>query len=70
MFDDHTPQGGGTVPPNLPFGEPEDIFAGVEAPASPLAPSSDESAAPGAPPVAAPAPLETTSALSAGVLRP
>ncbi|MBT7928997.1 hypothetical protein HN682_03655, partial [Candidatus Peregrinibacteria bacterium] len=30
MFDDHTPQGGGAVPPNLPLGEPEDIFAAVE----------------------------------------
>ncbi len=31
MFDDHIPQNqGGQVPPNLPVGEPEDMFAGVE----------------------------------------
>ncbi len=69
MFDDHTSQAGGAVPPNLPIGEPEDIFAGVEPPAPEVdvpAPVSSSSA----PEITVPAPVVTKTALSAGVLKP
>jgi hypothetical protein len=64
MFDDQSQSAGGTVPPNLPVAEPEDIFATVE------------SVPPTLPPVQAISVDSMTSdqtartALSAGVLRP
>ena len=61
MFDDQMPKGQGQTPSNLPIGEPEDMFSGVE-------PAIEESAAPAAPPV--PEEPATPSALGAGVLRP
>lgn len=65
MFDDHTPQGGGAVPPNLPIGEPEDIFAGVDTtPDSPI----EEAPAPAV--MDAPATPPAKTALSAGILKP
>ncbi len=71
MFDDHTPQGG-TVPPNLPLGEPEDIFAAVEPEEELSAPK------PLLEEVPASAPLDTApsslppvkTALTAGALKP
>ncbi len=61
MFDDHpsTPQA--NVPPNLPLGEPPDIFEATEAPLASVPVSMDMSS---------PAPLASSSALTAGVLTP
>jgi hypothetical protein len=78
MFDDiNTPQSKGTVPPNLPMGEPEDIFSGLQdpedvpgmpAPASLVSDPSDiPVSSPQSSPLTPPAPV---SALGAGVLRP
>lgn len=71
MFDDPQLKNTGQVPPNLPMGEPEDIFAGAEtktpAPAASSAPPPMPVPRPEpAPPVASPPP----SALGAGILRP
>jgi hypothetical protein len=69
MFDDHTPQGGGAVPPNLPLGEPEDIFAAVEPESElPESPSPSEVVTPPLADAAPPPPVKT--ALSAGALKP
>ncbi len=71
MFDDHkptTPAAGGSAPSNLPLGEAEDMFSGVDAapppppPASPNPPEASE-----APPVQQTVP---ETALGAGVLKP
>ncbi len=63
MFDDVVPPKSGQTPPNLPLGEPEDIFAKTDTDSpNPLT----DSLAAAAPPAPAPAP----TALTAGVLRP
>ncbi|PIR03002.1 MAG: hypothetical protein COV60_02635 [Candidatus Magasanikbacteria bacterium CG11_big_fil_rev_8_21_14_0_20_43_7] len=67
MFDDQSQSGAGAVPPNLPFGEPEDIFADVtplpeDAQGDPILVSNVS--APTIPPV------EIKTALSAGILKP
>lgn len=61
MFDDNqaAPQSGQT-PPNLPIGEPEDLFAQTDTPSLPEIPQAP----------AAPAVSETPSALDAGILKP
>lgn len=69
MFDDHTQQPGGTVPPNLPTAEPEDIFAGVEQEAPDLKDSAEMPINRATNPVISEVPA-TKTALSAGVLRP
>jgi len=57
MFDDHQPnQPTGNIPPNLPIGEPEDIFASTENAAEKLRPTGDSI-------------MDQTSALEAGALR-
>lgn len=65
MFDDQPINSKGTVPTNLPMGEPEDIFSGTKV---------DDVEAPDMPPAAdapaPPAPPATPTALDAGVLRP
>ncbi|MFH1947328.1 MAG: hypothetical protein ABIJ23_04190 [Candidatus Magasanikbacteria bacterium] len=61
MFDDQMPKTSGQVPSNLPIGEPEDMFSGVEPVEEPIEPAT---------------PLEqavepaSASALDAGILRP
>ncbi len=61
MFDDHPALPTGSVPSNIPLGEPPDIFEGTETEA-PMAPAPAMMAAP---PVSA-----AGSALSAGILTP
>lgn len=78
MFDDQSQSGQGAPPPNLPIGEPEDIFSGTDAvpesapPAAPEIVTTPEPASPS--PAAAPSqpPAESAapSALSAGILQP
>jgi len=65
MFDDiqQPPAGGGSTPPNLPLGEPEDIFASSDRTPSHVLGSSDLSQASVSPP-------SPTTALGAGVLKP
>jgi hypothetical protein len=71
MFDDQ--QGPGNAPPNLPTGEPEDIFSGTSDPLPSIdsagltetVTSNDREATP-----ASTAPSATPSALDAGVLKP
>jgi hypothetical protein len=70
MFDDQIPNNSGQVPPNLPLGEPEDMFGKVPSEAIPssattpmqMSPQEDADFAVSAPVV--------KSAVSAGVLRP
>lgn len=62
MFDDNqVPPQSGQTPPNLPIGEPEDLFAQTEAPGLPEVPVQ----APATPAVSG-----TPSALDAGILKP
>ena len=66
MFDDHTSQPvGGAIPPNLPIGDPEDIFANVDASPGPL-PVNPQPVAQDAAPMAE----QPKTALSAGILKP
>ena len=72
MFDDSQQSNSALVPPNLPIGEPEDIFARVEPAAedmpdvsSPLANDLHEEMSSDMP-----SPPETKTALSAGILHP
>ena len=74
MFDD-IPLQGGNVPPNLPTGEPEDIFAqvaadddGTDVPMTSVSPVSAPSLSPNSSDIGEP--LEPKTALSAGMWRP
>jgi hypothetical protein len=69
MFEDEQNQQPGQVPGNLPIGEPEDIFGGVDtAPEPSAAPAAAPSeGAAGTPPTP---PAVPSSALDAGVLKP
>lgn len=74
MFDDPKLQNAGTVPGNLPTGEPEDMFEHLDAAAAPAtapapAPVPAAPAVPSAPAVEA-TPLAAPTALSAGILKP
>jgi len=64
MFDDiqQPPAGGGSTPPNLPLGEPEDIFANSDRTPSNVPVSSDLGSSTSSP--------SPTTALGAGVLKP
>jgi len=65
MFDDQQPQSSGSIPPNLPIGEPDDMFAGTDA-------ASDPGALPPQPtdPVAKATVPTPQTALGAGILKP
>lgn len=83
MFDDKPVQSaGGQVPPNLPIGDPPDMFGGIDEPDTPIIPegATEPAQAPAIPPtpsqppetpIAPTAPPEVpSSALGAGALRP
>lgn len=66
MFEDNNVnQAGAQVPSNLPIGEPEDMFAGVEKDDAPVPPMNENEQAPVQPPVE-----EAATALGAGILKP
>lgn len=65
MFDDQPTQPNNQTPPNLPVGEPDDMFSRVDADPVGDLPTPTQPSAPATPP----APVEP-SALDAGVLRP
>lgn len=69
MFDDHITQGGGTVPQNLPIGEPEDIFSPVDPEDSVVQSKKEKFIEPARNVVASPV-SSIKTALSAGVLKP
>jgi hypothetical protein len=77
MFDDHkkTQPQGAQVPGNLPIGEPDDMFSGVDAPEAPAVPApiveaDAQSEATEAAPAAPEAPPAAGTALGAGILKP
>lgn len=65
MFDDVQPPKSGNTPPNLPIGEPEDIFEVADSDPGSPEPTSLEQAAPVPQP-----PVLSNTALDAGILKP
>ncbi len=68
MFDDDKPKDVGTVPGNLPIGDPEDIFSGT--PTNPSAAPAHSVDPPSLPETPMPEELPQKTALDAGVLQP